>query len=434
MGKDFKILWKYIGPSLIGMLIAGSFSIVDTIFIGQAMGKNGLASIAITWPLLMLFGAFGSLFGAGAAVLISQFRGAGKEEPAQKAFGGMVFLMLSSSLVLGILSLVFLRPLLSLIGANAQLMPQAFAYAQTMIYGIAFFMLMTGVLEVVRNDGRPALSMWLLVVGLLCNIVLDYLLIMVFRRGAVGAAAATVISQGLTVLLGGIYFCSPCTKLKITWENLKPDWAMLKEIFITGIPIFGNILSIIAMLYMHNYQSLHYGQVDGLAAYTMVSALESLGSILMTGLAAGMQPLVAMMYGAGKFKRQNRIGIYTYWTAFGFGIILMCFSLSLHTVMPTWMGLTGDVAELAARGVVMSAPAFLLLGVIRVAGFYYQSTGKIFDSSLLIYGDAFFALPLCLFTLPLRWGMNGVWLAMPASRVILFAILLYLWFGKKRRA
>ena len=80
----------------------------------------------------------------------------------------------------------------------------------------------------------------------------------------------------------------------------------------------------------------------------------------------------------------------------------------------------------------LRSPAFLLLGVIRVAGFYYQSTGKIGSSSLLIYGDAFFALPLCLFLLPLRLGMDGVWLAMPVSRVILFAMLCYLWFGKRR--
>ncbi|MEG2076168.1 MAG: MATE family efflux transporter, partial [Victivallaceae bacterium] len=392
MSTDTKLLWKYIGPSLIGMLLAGSFSIVDTIFIGQAMGKNGLAAIAVTWPLIMLLGAFGSLFGAGTAVLISQSRGSGDEKLAQKAFSGMIMMMLSSSIILGALTLFFLNPLLIMLGATPDLMPQAFSYARTMICGIALFMLMTGVLEVVRNDGRPMLSMWMLVCGLLGNIILDWLFIIVFQWGGWGAALATVISQGIPVLLGVIYFCSPYTKLKISFANLKSAPNTLWRITITGIPIFGNMLSIIAMLYMHNHQSLRYGQVDGLAAYTMVAALESLGSILMTGLAAGMQPLVAQMYGAKKFKRQNRIGVYTYWMAFGFGIVLMLLSFALHSIMPGWMGLTDEAAQLASRGVILSAPAFILLGVIRVAGFYYQSTGKILDSSLLIYGDAFFAL------------------------------------------
>ena len=187
------------------------------------------------------------------------------------------------------------------------------------------------------------------------------------------------------------------------------------------------------MLYLHNFQSLRYGQVDGLAAYTMVAAVESLGSLLLSGLAGGMQPLTARMYGAKEYARQNSIGNYSYALAFGLGVVLMLFSFATCTVMPEWMGLSGPAGQLASRGLVLSAPAFLLLGVIRVAAYYYQSTGKTLDSSLLIYGDSFVVLPLCLFTLPQLWGMDGVWLSMPISRVLLFGVLLYLWYGKKAR-
>ncbi len=92
---------------------------------------------------------------------------------------------------------------------------------------------------------------------------------------------------------------------------------------------------------------------------------------------------------------------------------------------------TDKAAAPAMHGVLLGSTAFILPGVIRVAGFYYQSTGKILDSSLLIYGDTFFALPLWFYTLPLWFGMDGVWPAMPASRIILFAFVLYLWFGKR---
>ena len=432
MSKDIKLFWKYIGPSIIGMLIAGSYSIVDTVFIGLGIGKQGLASIALTWPLVMLVGAVGSLLGAGAAVLISQARGAGDEARAQKCFGNMITLQLICSVILGGGMLLLLEPLLYLSGATPELLPDAVTYARIILFGSFIFMFMTGCLEVVRNDGRPVLSMWLLVIGLVGNIILDYLFIMVFHRGAAGAAKATVISQILSGVCGLAYFFSPWTKLRINRANLSLNRVAVLDISITGFPIFGNMLSIIAMLFMHNWQALRYGAVDGLAAYTMVAALESLGSILMTGLAGGMQPLVANMYGAGKYKRQNRFGNYGYWTAFLMGIGLMLFSFSLRHAMPRWMGLSGHVADLAAHGVLLSSTAFILLGVIRVAAYYYQSTGKILDSSLLIYGDAFAALPLCLFTLPLFFDMDGVWLAMPASRVLLLLVLLWLWFGKRR--
>lgn len=433
MSNDIKLFWKYVGPSIIGMLIAGSFSIVDTIFIGQGMGKVGLSAVALTWPLIMLIGAVGQLFSAGAGVLISQARGMGNEDLAQKSFGNMITLMLISSIFLGGALYLFLEPILITFGASQELLPDALAYAKVMLCGSLIYMFMGGCLEVVRNDGRPMLAMWLLIIGLLGNIVLDYLFIMVLKWGAAGAATATVISQGIATICGIIYFLSPKTKLKISVHNLTLRWKNVRNISITGFPIFGNMLSILAMLFMHNWQSLRYGEVDGLAAYTVVAALESLGSILMTGLAGGMQPLVAHMYGAGKYRRQNRFGNYAYWAAFLAGIGLMIFSFLLRNIMPDWMGLSGSVAELASHGIFLSASAFILLGVIRVAGFYYQSTGKIFDSSLLVYGDAFFALPICLFILPIWFGMDGVWLAMPLSRVILFFILLYLWFGKGRR-
>ena len=111
----------------------------------------------------------------------------------------------------------------------------------------------------------------------------------------------------------------------------------------------------------------------------------------------------------------------------------MLLSFSMYRIIPGWMGLSSGNAQMLARqGILLSAPAFLLLGVIRVAAFYYQSTGNIAKSSWLIYGDSFLALPICIFILPVWFGMAGVWLAMPISRLLLMGMLLYFWFGIKR--
>ncbi len=151
----------------------------------------------------------------------------------------------------------------------------------------------------------------------------------------------------------------------------------------------------------------------------------------MTGLSLGVQPLVACLYGGKKYRRQNIIGNMGYYTAFFLGIALMLVSFAGHNIFPAWFNLSGNAAALASHGLIISSTAFVLLGVIRVAGYYYQATGKIWDSSLLIYGDAFFALPLCLFTLPHWFGLDGVLLAMPVSRLILFVFVCWLWFCKK---
>lgn len=432
MRREDRLFFQYIGPSMAGMLIAGSFSIVDTVFIGQGTGKIGLAAVALTWPLVMIYGALGELIGSGAAVLIAQARGAGELPRARQIFGNMLTLNLITALLVWVLVLPFLELILRLFGATPALLPSSTSYAAIMTWGAPVTMLMGSFISVTRNDGRPVLAMLLVVVGLVSNIILDWLLILHFHQGAAGAAYATVISQTLSALLGAGYFLTRKTELHYSLDTLKLHFQTVRDLLLTGVPVFGNMLSIIAMLFMHNVQALRYGAVDGLAAYTLVAGLESLGSLLMSGLAMGIQPLTAYMYGARQHLRQNRMGNRGYRWAFILGVVLMLFCFTLRNVMPAWGGLTGHVAELAAHGVLLSSPAFLLLGVIRVAGFYYQSTGKIGSSSLLIYGDAFFALPLCLFLLPLQLGMDGVWLAMPTSRVILFGMLCYLWFGKRR--
>ena len=432
MKSDLRLFWKYVAPSVFGAVIGGSFAIVDAIFIGLAGGENALAATAVTWPLVMFLQAFGFLVGSGGAVLIAQNRGSNLPERERLFFAQTVFLALAWSIFLTVVTFPFLQTILTALGATQELMPISLRYSQILTGGVIFSIFMSLCLEVIRNDGHPTLSMLLMITGLISNIILDWVFVFHLQFGAVGAAIATVISQAGACILGCIYFCSPLTKLRFSIGILKPKLHLTGNIIITGLPIFGNMLSIIAMLYMHNAQSLRYGGIDGLAAYTVISSLEALGSMFMTGIAGGVQPLSASMYGAGKYKRQNRFGNYGYKFAFISGIILMLFSFAMYKIIPGWMGLeTGNALELAQHGILLSAPAFLLLVVIRVAAFYYQSTGNIVKSSCLIYGDSFIALPLCIFTLPVWFGMNGVWLAMPVSRIILMAMLLYFWFGSR---
>lgn len=433
LNKNIKMFLSYVIPSMVGMLIVGSYSIVDTVFIGHSAGKIGLAAVSVTWPLVMLFGAVGDMLGTGAAIIISQSRGAGKLENARLSLGNMLFWQVVFSIVIMIIMRAGLTHVLQLFGTTDELMPHSVAYAEILIYGCTACMLMMGVSSVIRNDGRPVLSMWLTVCGLMINIVLDYLFIFPLKGGIQGAAYATVVSQAIIAIFGLSYFATKYTELRYRWNIFKISLGRLKEIAVSGIPSLGNQLAIISMLFFHNYQSLKYGQIDGLAAYTFIGAVESLGSLLMTGLSLGVQPLAAYLYGGKHYRRQNIIGNMGYITALGLGVLLMLISFAGRNVFPSWFNLYGEVAQLAAHGLVISSTAFVLLGVIRVAGYYYQATGKIVDSSILIYGDAFFALPLCLFTLPLRWGLDGVWLAMPVSRVLLFGFVCWLWFGKRKK-
>ena len=306
MNKNARLFLSYVLPSMVGMLIVGSYSIVDTIFIGWSAGELGLASVAVTWPLVMMFGAVGDMLGTGAAIIIAQSRGSGNLRLARLSLGNMLVWQVLFSLLMMTVVNCFLTDILRLFGATDELMPGAVRYSRILIYGNLAYMLVTGVLAVIRNDGRPVLSMWLMVGGLLLNIVMDYVFIFPLGGGVAGAAYATVTAQMLIAVAGLAYFFTRKTALRFDRQMFKLKPKYLKNIVVSGFPSLGNQLSIIAMLFFHNYQALKYGRVDGLAAYTFIGAVESLGSLLMTGLALGVQPLVAYLYGGGRHRRHYR--------------------------------------------------------------------------------------------------------------------------------
>ena len=167
MKKNLRLFLSYAIPSVIAMLVVGSYSIVDSIFIGQYAGPLGLASVALTWPLVLMFGALGDMMGTGAAVIISQSRGRGDMALARKIFGNMMFCQIICAAVLMLPALYFLPDILRLFGATPDLIGTACEYARVMIFGCLAAMLTNGLGSVIRNDNRPVLSMVFIVIGML---------------------------------------------------------------------------------------------------------------------------------------------------------------------------------------------------------------------------------------------------------------------------
>ncbi|MBE6426246.1 MAG: hypothetical protein E7029_09725, partial [Planctomycetaceae bacterium] len=182
--KDLDLFLKYVIPSMASMVIAGSFCIVDMIFIGQGIGEIGLAALGIAWPLVMFFIALAEMIGSGAAVLISQARGEGDLQEAQRLFCNLTWLQAVVTAVLMVPVLIFLPEILRFFGTTEILMPYALEYLRPMIWTIGVCVFMIGGIAVMRNDGSPVLAMWVECTGLLGNIVLDWLFIIYFSWGS----------------------------------------------------------------------------------------------------------------------------------------------------------------------------------------------------------------------------------------------------------
>lgn len=405
------------------MLIVGCYNVIDTMFIGLKLGENGLAAAAITWPIIMLPAAIGDMLGVGASIMISHALGGKKIEEAEGIFNdswrccGLITL-----LFIGIL-LFFLKDLLIFFNCPLSLREDAFTYSSILVGGALFSIPATFAVPILRSLHAPFRAMFVVVIGLGGNIILDYVFIFVLEMGLPGAAIATCIAQGCALLYVLPYFLIGKTLVKLRIRLgfcLHRAWQVLRH----GLPAFGGQLIIMFMLLLHNFQALRYGQEQGLAAYSAISMLVAIGIFLLSGVAAGMQPLVGFFHGSEEEVRKKRIVRYALQASWVVGIVMALIFILGNRVLPTCFGVGAEVAAMISIGLLMNSFSFVLLGLIRVVCYYWQAVGRLHLTSLVLYGECFVIFPCVVFLLPLLWGLNGVWAAFPVTQFILLLFLL----------
>ncbi len=426
---DLQKFFRYVIPTMCFMFVYGLYNIIDGVFIGQAMGKVGLAACLLTFPIYCFLFAFGDMIGVGSSILIAKYRGEKNIVSANRMFSGGVGLILILSVFVLVLYRFCGHSILTWMGASPQLEPISYEYIGIIIFGAFPMLLWLMLSSVLRSDDQPKLSSSLMVFGAVTNIVLDYLFVLRFHWGAAGAAWATVTAEIFVLALGLPYFASKKCSLTFNIRNLFPTFRDAVRICKQGIPSLGAQSAVAIMLLCHNIQSLHWGGEDALAAYAAICCIESLGSMILQGVASGLQPLVSFYFGARDFERIHRFGCYGLIFAFLLGLLGVVFSVAMCQILPGCMGLKGTAAVIASRGLIIGSSAFLAMGVVKVGSHYYQATGRIAASSLLIYGDCVI-LPLALWVLPWFFSLDGVWMAMPVSRFILLGMMigLYFWY------
>lgn len=420
---DFLLFLRYAISAVSGMLIVGCYNVIDTMFIGLKLGENGLAAAAITWPIIMLPAAVGDMLGTGASIMISHCLGARKTEEGEKIFNdSMRCCGIITALFIGIL-LFFLNDLLTFFNCPPLLRENAFTYSSILVSGALFSIPATFMVPILRSIHAPFRAMMVVVIGLGGNIVLDYLFIFVFEMGLRGAAIATCIAQGCALLyvLPYVLFGKALLRIKLrVGFSIRRAW----DVLLHGLPAFGGQLVIMFMLLLHNFQALKYGQEKGLAAYSAISMLVAIGIFLLSGVAAGMQPLVGFFHGSAEEMRKIRIVRYALHAAGFVGILMAVIFMGGNRLLPVCFGVGPEVSSMISAGLLINAFSFLLLGFIRVVCYYWQAVGRLHLTSLILYGECFVIFPCVVFVLPSFWGLNGVWAAFPVTQLILLMILM----------
>ena len=412
-------------PTMTGMLVNAFYNLADAYFV-SGLGESQMGAISVVFPLGQVIVGLGLLFGNGSASYISRLLGNGDRQKAEQTASTAIY----GSLLLGaffiLLSVLFLKPVLLLLGATESILPYALQYARIYILSCIFNVFNVAMNNIAASEGAAKTTMCALMAGAVLNMALDPLFIYGLHLGVAGAAIATAISQLVSTL---VYLHFILTRRSIFCFRIKDccfSGEILSEICKIGIPtLVFQILTSVSISCI-NTQARAYGD-SVIAAMGVVTRLVSMGSLSVFGFLKGFQPIAGYSFGAGKYDRlRQAIKISVLWsTAFCvvYGLILAVFPaavLSQFTENDVEMIRTG-AASLRASGL-----SFMLFGFHTVYSSLFLALGK---------GRAGFFLGACrqgicfipiILLLPAVWGLPGILYAQPIADVLAAAVTIFM--------
>ena len=410
-----KLLIRYAVPAMIAMLASSLYNIVDRAFIGHGVGSMALSGLAVTFPLMNLSAALGSMVGVGSGTMISLKLGQKDHASAQMLLGNSVTLNVLIGVIFGALSLIFINPILTLFGATEVTIGYAREYMVIILAGNAFTHLYLGINCILRAAGHPNKAMIATIGTVLLNTFLDYLFIMVFHWGIKGAAIATVISQVLAFTWQCFQLSdqSELIHLKRGTYRLRGD--LVRNIITIGLsPCLMNVAACFVVLLI-NRGLLKYGSDVAIGAYSIVNSIGFMIVMMVMGFNQAMQPIVGYNYGARQMDRVLKV---LYLTMF-FGTCVTTLGFAIAEFLPGMcIRIFTDDPELTAIarvGMQLTFLVFPLVGSQMVIGNFFQSIGMPGKSIIMSLSRQVLLLIPFLIILPRYYGINGIWYSMPAS-------------------
>jgi putative MATE family efflux protein len=423
-----KLLFRFSIPAITGMLVSALYNIVDRIFVGQGVNEIALGGLSLVLPLMTITMAFSMLFGIGAANMISIRLGQGRREEAENALNHCFFLLCGTGILITAVGLIFLDPILSLLGAQegSEALGYARNYFRIILYGFPFFMLGFGFSHCTRAQGFPTVTMISMILGAVLNVILDPIFIFIFHWGVEGAAWATIISQFVSAVWILNFSHGKKAVIKLRLRSFKPSSAITAQIMAFGSAQFllQFLMSAVQLLYntsMGWYGAEALGVANG--GDIALSGMNINGSITMLilmpvfGINQGAQPILGYNYGAKQFNRVLRaylgaIAAATIICTLGF-VVVQLFPVQLvHFFTPEGSQAMMDFAPRAMRLIVLLLP---LNGFQIVSANFFVVTGRPKISIFLSMLRQCIALIPCMLIFGKVWGLWGVVAAAPVA-------------------
>ncbi len=410
-----KLLRKYAIPAIIAMTASSLYNMVDAIFIGQGVGPYAISGLAITFPIMNLAAAFGTLVGVGASTLCSMLLGQKNYDMASKVLGNVVVLNTIIGIAFSCFTLLFLDPILNFFGASANTIGYAREYLVIILAGNIVTHIYLGLNSLLRSSGHPKQAMSATILTVVLNAILDPLFIFGFKMGIRGAAIATVIAQFVSLIWEIVIFSNKNELIHFRRGIFHLQKKIVKDSLMIGMaPFLMNFVSCFVVIFINN-RLLKYGGDLGVGAYGIVNRIVFVFLMIVMGLTQGMQPISGYNYGANQMDRVFQVLKKTIF----YGVMIMTIGFLICEIFPgTVVSIFTSDEELiskAAIGLRITMMLYPFVGFQVVTGNFFQSVGMPKKAIVLSLSRQLLFLVPCLYFLPLWLDIKGVWYSFPIS-------------------
>ena len=415
-----RLVLKLAVPSIITMMISAIYNMADTFYVA-GLDVQSPAAVGVVFSYMAFIQAIAFFFGQGSANYISRALGAKDREGAELIASTGFFTSLFTGILIASLGFVLMDDILRLLGSTETILPYARAYFRYILAGTPFIMSSFVMNNQMRFQGNAFVSMLGITAGALLNIILDPVLIFVFRMGVAGASMATMISQFVSFVLL-LRLSGKRDGIRLSIRNFKPAFSHYKEITAGGLPSLGRQgLGSVSMAYM-NQMAGAYGDT-AIAALSIVFRVTMFATSIVLGFGQGFQPVCGFNYGARKFERVKR----AFWFSVGVtAVYCMCLSVTGYVFAERVIALfRPDDAELIALGAMSlryECMVYWSVSFVTISNMFLQNTRRTIRATTLSASRQGFMLALALYFGRKYFGLTGIIAAQPVADGLTFLL------------
>lgn len=394
------------------MVFTSVYGVVDGIFVSNFAGEKAFAAVNLIMPVLMGFAAFGFMLGTGGSALISKTMGEGDEKKARQIFSLLVYATIALGAVMTVVGIFTIRPLAILLKAEQEgILEECVLYGTVNMCGITLFMLQNVFQSFFALAGKPKLGLAVIVCAGVTNAILDAILIAGFGLGLLGAALATVTGQAVGGILPILYFALNRKGVLYLGKPLVKIKPFLKACANGSSEMMTQLsLSLVNILY--NYQLMNFAGRNGVSAFGVIMYVSFIFCSIFIGYSIGVTPIIGYNYGAGNKQELNCVLKKSLIIIAVCSAAMLTLSLALNYPLPyIFVGGNPELLDLTRRGFFICAFIFAIMGFNIFGSAFFTALNNGLISAIISFMRTLLFQVVCVLTLPLLWGIDGVWSA-----------------------